>query len=105
MREEVVKKVTHIRVICDFCNLAKSSCSIKGCTICGRDVCFNCGIKTEYDYLMENNYLSDYPDYYCKDCWGAGKEEREEILRLREELDVKEDMLFSSWKDKCKKGV
>lgn len=67
-------------------------------SICGCDVCRNCAIITNISYLQEECFIGDYPDYYCKKCWQAGKEICEEIHQIRDRVEEEENKLWIEWR-------
>jgi len=72
---------------CDICEHPAHT----QCCKCGKDLCNKCveHEKDDYDYRG---------DCYCKSCWDAGKEIREEIAELEAQIDKLNDM----WDEKCK---
>jgi len=105
MRKEIVQEVTNTIVTCDFCKTTNTrgvSWPIRQCKICERDVCTKCAILTDCEYLKDNQYSSDYPDFYCKECWEKGEKEREAILDLRKALDEQESHFLTAWRVKCR---
>lgn len=79
------KKVTLYEDEC-FCDVCGDKQQRQNrCKCCAKHVCINCSVN---DYTDSD----DYPDKFCKSCWGAGKE-------FREEIEVEEE---NSYKKICK---
>ncbi|MDO8611146.1 MAG: hypothetical protein Q7R95_11525 [bacterium] len=98
-----IKTINEEIITCDFCNvIINCSYSRHKCCMCKKDICHKCVIYTDNDYLISGNFSGDCPDSYCKICWSAGEEERNKILKLREQKELEEDILWQQWKGKCK---
>ena len=79
---------------CDDCG-----CTVfiqRPCIVCGKDLCNKCRY---YDYTDEG----DYPTLYCRSCWDAGEEYRNEIIKIENEADYKTNKLIQDWYRATKK--
>ena len=93
-----------VTYICDICGKRVDDTSygaMKKCRICGDDICSDCAIITNSEYLENGSFIGDYPEYYCPKCWKAGKEIRKQILKLRKIQEEEEDKLWGQWHKLC----
>ncbi len=100
MKIEKITTHSSFDIFCDRCK--KQIYVYRICQICKKDICKACGIYTDDTYLISDYFSGDQPDCYCKNCWSAGEKEITKILKLREQKENEETVLFQQWKDKCK---
>ena len=91
-----MKEVEQVALICDFCGSEPQRMKI--CFICKKDICYNCAIKTDIEGLQEGYFYSDYPNYYCGECWQIGKDIRKKINQIRDKADEEESELWEEWR-------
>jgi len=92
----------HSVILCDICGSKNIPFvnRINPCCICGKDVCVKCSIVTDHWMLEDGEYLGDYPEHYCRECWEKGKPIVEQILHCRHE----ERNLWGQWQKECRLG-
>ena len=97
MKREVKRTRTENTTYCDICGKEAVAFArrIKKCHICGIDVCAQCAIITDHWYLTPGEFEGDYPDHYCKPCWGRGSKILSDIQLCRD----KEGELWDKWKE------
>jgi len=102
IKKQIIEQEVSI-YICDKCG--KESYARLGyftCEICGQLICRDCAVLFNWETLKYNSFEGDYPNSICKECWQKGHEEREELLKLKEEYDQKEKAIINKWKNKLK---
>lgn len=99
MKKHITETVQKTITLCDVCGAEAKSFyhRVKPCQMCGKDVCANCAIITDHWCLSLGEFMGDYPDYYCEECWDKGKDMRTGILEARES----EEKLWEEWKALC----
>lgn len=82
---------------CDWCEKTAINGGAYRCSICRRKACpdHNKGFVIDEDMMN-----SDFPDYYCHECWEAGKIFREAIASLKETIEI----LREDWYKKAKEN-
>jgi hypothetical protein len=84
-KEEIIK----YSYICDVCG--KGSDHHRVCSICGRDICFNC---TKFD----PRDIGDYPSIYCDHCFQIGQKYLDRISTEEEKCDAMIEGLEQEWR-------
>lgn len=95
MRKDVEETVIVTVALCDVCGKKATPYSVRvhKCHICKKDVCAECSIVTDHNYLVDGEFMGDYPDHYCKECWAKGTDIREAIFACRKA----ESDLWDEW--------
>jgi hypothetical protein len=101
MRKEVERTETKTKketaYFCDICGKQFSSMYRQPtCTICKRDVCRDCSIRS--DSAVVEYYDSDYSSTYCNICRGIN-EFREQLSNLSSKYDDDRDAIYAKWKE------
>jgi hypothetical protein len=89
--ETITRTVKTTTVHCDFCgvDVTKENITSRTCVICGRDIC--------KEHIGQMNYEGDYIKITCTHCWEIGKEYRDKIEQLEEEIEKTQE----EWYAKC----
>lgn len=97
-----IEEVTKTFFSCDFC---KDTRNVKQCFICGKDICFNCGVSIDESNIFDisPSYSSDYPKRVCNNCWDNGEKFRQEVTEKREALERLELDTLTKWRKKMVK--
>ncbi len=85
---------------CDICNdiictneYSHVNNSTVKCLFCDRDVCDKCKL------IRPEDERSDYPSFYCTECWERGKSFRDDIDYMEGKIDI----IMAEWERQCKK--
>ena len=78
VKKRVIKEhiVEDVRRVCDLCGKTAAYT----CHLCGRDICRGC-------HYFDYRFSGDYPDTYCRQCWGIGKTYRDKMKRIENDAD------------------
>jgi len=80
-----------VEIHCDTCGKRISNgARHKICHMCKGDICGECVAHTE-------DAWTDYPNYYCLNCWKKGAKYREKIGQLEYEIES----LQTEWERLC----
>ena len=106
-RTVLVEPKSMIIYSCDYCGKDRGDMGrrICNCVICGKHVCTECDIWSDYESLEDGCYSGDYPDHFCRSCWDKGEGIRKRIHAIRQDALVEEESVFQSWKDLCMEGA
>ncbi len=77
---------------CDICG--KTSSHRATCSICGRDICYDC---TKFD----PRDTWDYPEKYCNSCFNIGQKYFHLINIEQERFDALIEKIEQEWKDEA----
>lgn len=97
MQIEVSKEeITKYLYRCDICG--KDSVHRRVCSICGRDICYDCT-------RFEPRDMGDYPAKYCIECFDIGKKYLDKISVEQEKFDATVEKLENEWRCEAIKSV
>lgn len=100
MKKKIEYTTSTIAIFCDKCGreAVPYTRRVKKCQICSKDVCSECSIITDDDYLADGAFMGDYPNHYCDDCWEKGKDIIEAIFACRNAAEKEESELWKKWR-------
>lgn len=93
-REQQQRDTTVYIGICDFCWAESEERAAHTCHICKRDCCPKCtaGWTEEPD-----EGWSDYPSWYCPQCWELGAARRDQAKTLEQQAEA----LIEQWHEEA----